>query len=87
MRSRRAMNREDSMMSQLDSLSRLDTLQSDTAVDRASVKHCRSCFRKDIHRPVPIPPFAFGFLLVVTFGLILFVKPSSCVCCGCTRIF
>ena len=36
---------------------------------------------------VPLPPFALGFLMVATFGLVLFVRPSRCVCCGKLRVF
>ena len=53
----------------------------------AVVKHCRSCWRKELHRPVSIPPFAFGFLVIFTFGLVLFARPYECTCCGRTRIF
>ena len=51
------------------------------------VKHCRSCWREDIHHNVPIPPFALGFLTVMTLGLILLIRPSRCVCCGRMRLF
>jgi predicted Zn-ribbon and HTH transcriptional regulator len=52
----------------------------------ASVKHCRSCWRDDFHEDVKMPMFLFGFLVVVTFGIILLVRPSRCVCCGTMRI-
>lgn len=52
---------------------------------QGSLKHCRSCWREDIHVPVSIPPFALGFLLVFTLGLVLFLRPSRCVCCGKIR--
>ncbi len=51
------------------------------------VKRCRSCWRDDIHKPARFGPFVFGFLLVATLGLILFVRPSRCVCCGTMRVF
>lgn len=53
---------------------------------RAVVKRCKSCWRDDYHEVVRLPVFVFGFLLVVTFGLILFIKPYRCVCCGTKRI-
>ena len=53
---------------------------------RAVVKHCKSCWRDDYHEVVQLPVFVFGFLLIVTFGLILVVKPYRCVCCGTTRV-
>ncbi|QEG23148.1 hypothetical protein MFFC18_30430 [Mariniblastus fucicola] len=52
-----------------------------------SEKHCRSCFRSDIHVPVKFPAFVHGFLTVMSFGLFLVVKPTRCVCCGTKRIF
>jgi hypothetical protein len=51
------------------------------------MKHCRSCFREDIHFKVGIPPFVFGFLLVATFGLVFFMHPTRCVTCGKVRFF
>jgi len=51
-----------------------------------AVKHCHSCFRNDLHFNVPIPPFIFGFLLIASCGLICFVRPSRCVCCGKVRV-
>lgn len=52
----------------------------------AVVKRCKSCWRDDFHEAVKLPMFVFGFLLVATFGLILFVKPYQCVCCGTKRL-
>lgn len=53
---------------------------------RAVVKRCKSCWRDDFHQAVKLPIFVFGFLFVVTFGLILFIRPYQCVCCGTKRI-
>jgi len=53
---------------------------------RPIVKHCKACWREDFHEAVKLPLFTFGFLLVVTFGLILFIKPYHCVCCGTKRL-
>jgi len=52
-----------------------------------SIKHCRSCFRSDIHIPCAQPPILYGFLIVFTLGLILLYRPSRCVCCGTKRHF
>ena len=49
-------------------------------------KYCRQCWRKDFHFRASYPPIVYGFLLVVTCGLILFIHPSRCVCCGTMRI-
>jgi hypothetical protein len=51
-----------------------------------SIKHCRSCWRKEMHRQIPISPFVLGFLTVLTLGVIHFVRPSSCMCCGKTKV-
>lgn len=51
-----------------------------------SVKHCRSCWRKDIHKPAQFSPFVFGFLTMVTLGLFLVFRPTRCVCCGTMRV-
>lgn len=51
------------------------------------IKHCRSCWREDIHKPARLQPFVFGFLLIATLGLVVFLRPSRCVCCGTMRIF
>jgi hypothetical protein len=50
-------------------------------------KHCRSCWRQDIHLPVPISPIIVGFLTVASFGLFLLFRPTHCVCCGTKRFF
>jgi len=51
-----------------------------------NVKHCRSCWREDIHKPARISPMVYGSLVVISFGLILALKPSRCVCCGTMRV-
>jgi len=55
--------------------------------DLCRVKRCRSCFRDDIHFEVEFSPFLRGFLIAATFGLILIMRPSRCVCCGTLRVF
>ena len=49
-------------------------------------KYCRQCWREDLHFRVNYSPIVMGFLIVVTCGLILFLRPSRCVCCGTMRI-
>ena len=49
------------------------------------VRHCRSCFREDVHIKVGIPPFMLGFLLIATFGFVLLLHPTRCVTCGNVR--
>lgn len=68
-------------------MSHSPVLEDKTVESSKSVKHCRSCWREDIHVPVPIPAFLLGFLTVMTLGLALFARPSRCVCCGKHRIF
>jgi ABC-type molybdate transport system permease subunit len=64
----------------------MSSIPTDLAKSRL-VKHCKSCWRPDIHVPVKFPPVVHGFLTVITFGLILIIRPSRCVCCGTKRIF
>ncbi|MFK7765954.1 MAG: hypothetical protein AB8B55_01845 [Mariniblastus sp.] len=59
----------------------------DETQTQGTTKACRSCWRDDIHIAVPFRPFALGFLLIVTLGLILVIRPSRCICCGTIRIF
>lgn len=73
------------------SMSHLDLYQSESPRSevrlRGTVKRCRSCWRDDLHIAVRFSPFVFGFLLVISFGLILLIRPSRCVCCGTMRVF
>ena len=55
--------------------------------DVGAVKHCRSCWRKEVHYPVTIPPFALGFMLIFSLGTVLLIRPNRCACCGKTRLF
>lgn len=52
----------------------------------SDVKYCRSCWRPEVHRPIPISPFLLGFLTVMTLGLIFWIRPTRCVCCGKTKV-
>ncbi|MCH2181634.1 MAG: hypothetical protein MK108_06470 [Mariniblastus sp.] len=65
----------------------LDTFQDVDKPAAGVVKHCRSCWRQELHYPISIPPFALGFLMIFTLGLVLFVRPNQCTCCGRTRLF
>jgi len=68
-------------------MSILQTQEMDVEVQpRGRVKRCRSCWRDDFHYNVKFSPVIFGFLLIVTCGLILFVRPSRCCCCGTMRV-
>jgi hypothetical protein len=69
-------------------MSQIEFLQSDESefLGSKNVKRCRSCFRDDVHVKVAYPPFVFGFLLIVSCGMILLLRPSRCVCCGTMRV-
>jgi hypothetical protein len=49
-------------------------------------KYCRQCWRHDVHVPIAIPSVVVGFTVIATFGLVLFFRPSRCVCCGTVRV-
>ena len=51
-----------------------------------SVKHCKSCWREDVHKPARFNPIVYGGLFVLSFGLIVALNPSRCVCCGTMRV-
>lgn len=52
-----------------------------------AVRHCRSCWRQDLHQPVVIRPFLLGFLIVASLGLVLLLRPGRCSCCGHLKLF
>ncbi len=52
-----------------------------------AVRHCQSCWRKDVHQPVVVSPFTLGFLIVATLGLVLVLRPGRCTCCGQLKLF
>ena len=60
---------------------------SQKVTDPGTIKWCRSCWREDVHFVVKCSPWMYGFLLVLTFGLVLFIRPSQCCCCGEIRVF
>lgn len=70
-----------------ENLMQADFLQDENFASTAkSKKYCRSCWREDLHMRINYSPLLLGFLMVVTCGLVLLVKPSRCVCCGTVRI-
>jgi len=50
------------------------------------LKHCKNCWREDIHKPARFSPIVYGGLVVLSFGLILALRPTRCVCCGTMRV-
>lgn len=64
-----------------------DEMESGIGIGDSAVRHCRSCWRNDIHHPVLMSPTMLGFLIVATLGLIILTRPSRCTCCGNLRIF
>jgi hypothetical protein len=68
-------------------MSQLDFYKPDAELRvRQNVKRCRSCWRDEVHVPIKLSPILFGFLFVVTLGLILTFRPSRCTCCGTKRM-
>jgi len=61
-----------------------ETFSSTTTLKRK--KYCRQCWRDDFHYRVNYSPVVLGFLVIVTCGLVLLIRPSRCVCCGTMRI-